>query len=94
MVWTTIARKWKYDGKTDQHWVEFEESGELWKLYLQQKDHVESKNASNMKAFQKLSASPDAFSVPGDSITDVGTKKPSAEREAQDWIFFGLVSRE
>jgi hypothetical protein len=83
---TTTARKWKYDGKTDQHWVEFEESGELWKLYLQQKDHIESKNATNLKAFQKLSATPDAFSAPGDDFIDVGTKKPSANREVQDWM--------
>lgn len=81
-----LARKWKYDGRTDQHWVESDESGEVWKLYLQQKDHIESKNAQNMRSFHKLEAGPDPFSVPGAPVEEgpVAKVKPEAEREKQD----------
>ena len=39
-----------------QYWVEFEESGELTKNYMQRSDYVETKDAQNTRELQKLTA--------------------------------------
>jgi hypothetical protein len=66
-----------------QHWVEFEESGELQKVYLQREDHVETKRVSHGKTLKNLTASPgDPLSSAPASVAD-STPKPDAEQEVQ-----------
>ena len=36
-----LLRKWKYDDKVDQHYLEVDESGELTKKYVQTKEEEE-----------------------------------------------------
>jgi hypothetical protein len=64
-------------------WVEFEESGELQKVYLQREDHVETKRVSHGKTLKNLTASPgDPLSSAPASVAD-STPKPDAEQEVQ-----------
>lgn len=83
-----LHRRWKYNNEVYQYWVEFEESGELTKLYLQRQDHVESKDAQNTRELQKLSTDK-PFSFEG-ALTGaplqppaLGNEKPKAELEVK-----------
>ena len=68
-----------------QHWVEFEESGEVVKSYMQRSDYTESKNAENTRAFESFSAAAPLapLSVDGGSAVDIPGQKPSAQQEVQ-----------
>ena len=82
------ARRWKYNNDIYQYWVEFEESGELTKLYLQRQDHVETKDAQNSRELQKLTAGT-PFKFDGISAANpvqppaLGNEKPKAELEVK-----------
>lgn len=71
-----------------QYWVEFEESGELTKNYMQRSDYVETKDAQNTRELQKLTADkPFAFEgipngEPG-APPALGDQKPQAEQEVK-----------
>ena len=64
--------------------MEFEESGELQKVYLQREDHVETRSVSHGKTPKNLTASPgDPLSSAPAALADASTTKPEAEQETQ-----------
>ena len=68
--------------------MEFEESGELTKNYMQRSDHIETKDVQNARELQKLTADK-PFTFEGSASGEVaqhpalGIEKPKAELEVQ-----------
>ena len=82
LVFQQHARGWKYDKKIDQHWVEFEESGELQKMYLQREDQTETRTVDAIAKFKDLKPTPAAVSCET-AAHGIGNEKPDADREQQ-----------
>lgn len=80
-------RKWKYNEKIDQHYVEVDESGELTKKYIQTKEEEEVSHTDKPVEFKKLTLDDPAAIDRGseaEAYAETQDGKPDAEVESQD----------
>ena len=80
-------RKWKYNEKIDQHYVEVDESGELTKKYIQTKEEEEVSHTDKPVEFKKLTLDDPAAIDRGseaEAYAETRDGKPDAEVESQD----------
>ena len=93
LIWTFTleksGRKWKYNEKIEQHYVEIDESGELTKKYTQTKEEEEVRSSDAPVTFQDVSLDdPNAIERGSESEATVkapGTQsRPQAAVENQD----------
>lgn len=80
-----LGRKWKYNKDVEQHWVEFEESGDIVRTYMQRSDYVETKNTQNRKALEGLSSDAPLAPLSVDNLSgnELPNQKPNAQQEVQ-----------
>ena len=81
-----VSRKWKYNNKVNQHWVEFDESGELTKSYLETHQVEETSKTKEEVVLGKRalnSDTPMTLEAPGSGAGDPVEPAPEAEQEVQ-----------
>ena len=82
------SRKWKYNSKIDQHYVEVDETGELNKTYKQIKEEEKTTQCDQPVQFQDMSLDdPPTLDDPKAATLGKGLQQghgaPVAEREVQ-----------
>ena len=82
------SRKWKYNTKMEQHYLEVDETGELNKTYKQSKEEEETTYSDQPVQFQEMSLDePPKLDDPKAETVGKGQQHgnaaPSAEREVQ-----------
>ena len=73
-----VLRKWKYNPKIIQHWVDFEEGGELSKNTTQTKTREQQRATGKSVKFSKLD------NKPGRLVEADSDREPSVESEENE----------
>lgn len=76
------GRKWKYNEKVEQHYIEVDESGELTKRYTQTKEEEEIKSSDAPVVFTDLSLD-DPNAIERGSEAEATAKAPGQEGRPQ-----------
>lgn len=74
----TVLRKWKYNQKIIQHWVDFEEGGELSKDTTQTKIHEQQRATGKSVKFGKLDTKPGCLDADSDGEPSVESEENSS----------------